>query len=117
MSSPTPSADPVAEDEGTANADSPSVTPAPFQDAISTVQELLSKHVLASQTASHVREEGAGDADLAGVLGSELPYSLDTVPEGMTPHQWRLSLRKQRRALRKDELMWVWSVYGRGYLL
>lgn len=36
-----------------------------------------------------------------------LEYSSDVIPEGMSPRQWKLVLKKQRKVLRKEEAMYI----------
>ena len=48
------------------------------------------------------------DAD-AGVDDGvpDLPYCCEVIPDGLSPREWKLRLRRERRALRKEEAVYV----------
>ena len=46
------------------------------------------------------------DGGANGAPGDQLlEYSSEVIPEGMSPREWKLALKKKRRALRKEEAM------------
>ena len=47
--------------------------------------------------------KGARSPTAEGEQSEEVPYSTTVIPEGMSPHQWKIALRKKRRAIRKQE--------------
>lgn len=50
---------------------------------------------------------GSDDVACDGGGSEVLPFTTEVIPEGMTRQQWKSVLRKQKRALRKEEALYV----------